>query len=134
MRLSNTFRLLTEESKKIRYDMVNINGGFSDGVEIKPGGDPTTMNISVNIFGGNQSNALRYNVPKQISDMQQAYIAARTTGDPVSSEIEVELESYYNNLRQAISLEVVNLMKSFDEQANTVISRAVANINKKYGA
>ena len=133
MKLSETYRLLSEEAKKIRYDMVNINGGFSGGVEIKPGTTPANMNISINIFGGSQSNSIAYNVPKRISEMQQAYIAAQQTGDPVSGEIKTELETYYNNLRQAISLEIVALMKSFDAQAKEAVTRAVTNMNKKYG-
>lgn len=133
MKLIEAYKLLKEEDQKIRYDMTNINGGFSDGVEIKPGSDSTTMNVSVNIFGGGQSNSLPFTVPTQISDMQQAYVAAQQTGDPVSGDIAGELEAYYNNLRTAISLEMVALMKKFDADANAVISRAVANMNKKYG-
>jgi len=132
MKLIEAYKLLKEEEQKIRYDMVNINGGFSDGVEIKPGSDSTVMNVSVNIFGGSQSNFLPFTVPKQVSDMQQAYIAAQQTGDPVSADIASELESYYNNLRTAISLEMIALMKRFDAEANAVITRAVANMNKKY--
>lgn len=132
MKLTDAYIKLNEEAKKIRYDMTNINGGFSDGVEIKPGNSASVMNISVNIYGGSPKTSKPYAVPKSIADMQQAYIAAQQSGDPVSSDIRSELETYYNNLRTAISLEVVNIMKNFDAQARDAINRAVANMNKKY--
>lgn len=124
--------LYEEKTKKVRYDMVNVNGGFSDGVEIKPGDNPSVMNVSVNIYGGSLQRSHPYNVPKSIADLQQAYIAAQQSGDPVSTQIKDQLEAYYNNLRRAISLEIVALLKSFDEQANAGITRAVTNLNKKY--
>lgn len=132
MKLVEAYRLLQEESKKIRYDMTNVNGGFSDGVEIKPGENSGVMNVSVNIYGGSPKTTHPYNVPPSIAQKQEAYIAARQTDDPSSAAFERELETYYTMLRQAISLEMVAIMKNFDEQAGLVISRAVANVNKKY--
>lgn len=135
MRLADTYRNLVTEKKKsnaVKYDMQNINGGFSNGVEIKPGSHAGVMDISVNIYGGNQKTAHPHQVPQSIQQLQEAYIAARKTGDPVASDIKIELEAYYTNLRKAISLEVIRLMQQFDTQAKESIAATVARINQRY--
>ena len=133
MRLSDEYRRLKEgNKKKIKYDMKNINGGFSDGVEIKPGEHAGVMDISVNIYGGSQGLAHAHQVPPSIQEIQKAFIAAQQTGDPIGAELRADLEAYYANLRRAISLEIVRLIQQFDAQANESIANAVAKINQKY--
>lgn len=131
MKLTEEYRRLLRE-KKIRYDMKNVNGGFSGGVDIKPGQDPGVMNISINIYGGSQSIAHPYQVPQRIKELQEAYAAARQSGDPSSEEFKTELREYYNNLKRAISLYVVKSMQQFDEQASVAIQNAIQQINAKY--
>jgi len=133
MKLSNEAKKIVEgNKKKIKYDMKNINGGFSDGVEIQPGEHSGIMNISVNIYGGNTKSAHPYQVPPSIKKLQAAYIAATQVGDPVSGNLKVQLEAYYTNLRRAISLEMVKLIQQFDAGASESISTAVQTINQKY--
>ena len=119
------------EKKKIKYDMKNVNGGFSDGVEIRPGQHAGVMNISIDIYGGSTSTALAYPVPDRIKQLQTGFLAARRTGDPVDQALYGELEAYYENLRRAIALEVYQLMRQFDAQVGQVVSNAVNNYNQR---
>lgn len=120
------------EAKKIKYDMINVNGGFSDGVTVQPGANAGVLSISVDIYGGGTSANHMYKVPKKIAEYQAAYLAARRVGDPASAELSTELQAYYKNLKKAISIEVVNLISQFDSQMKTVIDSAVTNLNKRY--
>tara|TARA_R110000822_G_scaffold128195_28_gene263970 strand:- start:7408 stop:7809 length:402 start_codon:yes stop_codon:yes gene_type:complete len=133
MKLSNEARRVVEgRKKKIRYDMKNISGGFSEGVDIMPGQHSGVMDISIDIYGGSKSTAHSYEVPPSIKQLQTAYIAATQKGDPVASDIKRQLEAYYTNLRRAISLHIVHLMQQFDSGANDAITSAVKKINSKY--
>jgi hypothetical protein len=123
-------RILFE--KKIKYDMQNVNGGFSGGVDISPGQTSDVMNISIDIYGGNQTTSHPYKVPPRIKQIQQAFITARQTGDPVAGELKSELKEYYNNLRRAISLQIVRAMQQFDAQSKEAIAQAVQQINARY--
>ena len=131
MKIAEEYRKLLRE-KKIKYDMKNVNGGFSGGVDIKPGQTAGVMNVAVNIYGGSQSTAHAYEVPPKIKDIQEAFIAARQTGDPVAADLKTELNAYYNNLKRAISLHIVQAMQQFDAQANASIQTAIQQINAKY--
>jgi hypothetical protein len=132
MKLSNNAKILLEEKRKIKYDMKHINGGFSDGVEIKPGQHAGLMNISVDIYGGSNGLSHPHQVPQSIRELQEAYIAAAKTGNPSATDFKPELEAYYTNLKRAISFEIVRLIQQFDQGASTAIATAVQKINEKY--
>lgn len=125
-------RLREDKRKAIRYDMHYVNGGYSDGVDIKPSSNVSNMDVTINIYGGNQGSKNMYAVPASIRELQEALLAARRIGDPVASDIRIELDDYYENLRRAISLEVVRLMKDFDANMKQRLDIIVQNINQKY--
>lgn len=112
--------------------MQYVNGGFSDGVDIGIGQDASKVNIKIDIYGGSNNTSTPYQVPRSIQDLQDAYVAAKQQGDVVTPEIKKELEDYYNNLKRAISLEVLGLIKNFDAQVKEAVDRTVANYNSKF--
>jgi len=131
-KLCEEYKRQLNERKKIKYDMRNVNGGFSDGVEIKVGANAGVMDVSVDIYGGGNNLYHPFSVPPAIQKLQEAFLAAKRTGDPVASEIQNQLESYYANIRRAVSLEMVRLMQDFDKNAAGVITNAVQTINGRY--
>lgn len=132
MKLANEYKKLLEAKQKIKYDMLHINGGFSNGVEIVTGQTSNIMNISVDIYGGGKSMAHSHQVPPTIQELQESFIAARTTGDPVARDIKLKLETYFANVRRAISWEIVSLLKELDQKSSTVIAAAVQRVNNAY--
>ena len=132
MKISETYKRMLLETKKIKYDMRNINGGFSGGVDIVPGEHAGVMDITINIYGGSKSRAHPYKVPPSIQQYQQAYLVAKQTGDPVSKAIRQSLRAYYDNLNTSISLEIVRLMREFDAGSNAAINKAVQTVNAMY--
>ena len=129
----NLSDFVNENRKKIKYDMRNINGGFSDGVEIRPAqNDPAIMNITINIYGGSKNSFNAYKVPPRIQELQSAFLKTRQTGDPFAAEFKKELDAYYDNLKRAIGLEMVRLIQEFDAQAKDSIGRAIGKLNQRY--
>lgn len=125
-------KLLTE--KKIKYDMINVNGGFSDGVEVDIYRNVGAMNVSVNIYGGGTLHSLKYHVPDRIKEYQDAMVAARQTGDPVGTEFSGEVEKYQSMIKKAVGLAMVSLIEKFDQDAKLAISAAISRVNKVYKA
>lgn len=132
MKLSPLLETLLNE-KKIRYDLSSVNGGFSDGVDINVTKKVGTIGVSVNIYGGGNLNYLSYETPQSIVEYQDALIAAMRVGDPVTSELSVELNAYKKAMKKAISLAMVNVLRKFDEDARAAINAAVSEVNSSYG-
>lgn len=132
MKLSPLLEILLNE-KKIKYDLSSVNGGFSDGVDINVTKKVGTIGISVNIYGGGNLNYLSFKTPQSIVEYQDALIAAMRVGDPVTSELSVELNAYKKAMKKAVSLAMVNVLRKFDEDAKAAITAAVSEVHASYG-
>lgn len=132
MKLSPLLEILLNE-KKIKYDLSSVNGGFSDGVDINVTKKVGTIGISVNIYGGGNLNYLSFKTPQSIVEYQDALIAAMRVGDPVTSELSVELNAYKKAMKKAVSLAMVNVLRKFDEDAKAAINAAVSEVHASYG-
>lgn len=132
MKLRDLAYPIYEEKKKIKYDMTAINGGFSDGVDIMPAQGGATMDVSVDIYGGTQTQAHLYQVPPAIQKLQQQVVAAKQRGVPVPQETTRQLNTYYNNIKQLISVTMVKLMKQLDAGAKESITAIIQQENAKY--
>ncbi len=75
MKLRNLVKLIKEEKSK--YDMNFINGGFSDGVEIKYDAQtaPNSINISISIYGGGAASNTAFQVTPELASNPE-FIAA----------------------------------------------------------
>ena len=131
MNISEEYLKLLAE-KKVKYNMQNINGGFSDGVTINVSKQPGAVGVSVNIYGGGEPRQLRYAVPHKIKTYQDAYVAARRTGDVIGNDLSVELNTYKSNLKKAIGLSMVKLLEKFDIDAKAAIENAISRVNSLY--
>ncbi len=131
LKLAEEYQKLLAE-KKIKYDMINVNGGFSDGVEVDIYRSVGAMNVSVNIYGGGTLHSLKYHVPPKIKEYQDAMVAARQTGDPVGTEFSGEVEKYQSMVKKAVNLAMVALIQKFDQDAKVAISASIARVNKVY--
>lgn len=131
MKLTEVYLSMLSE-KKIKYNMQNVNGGFSDGVSINVANHPGAVSVSVNVYGGGELNSVKFKVPSKIAEFQEAYISARRTGDQISNDLSTELNSYKSNLKKSIGLAIVKLMEKFDVDAKVAISDAVARVNNLY--
>ena len=128
------YKYLIEErrkKRKLKYNMTAVNGGFSDGVEIIPG-DGEQLNLSIDIYGGTQKNIHSYKLPEEIYELRKAYNIAVKSGDPTAPEIKEKLDAYYDEVKRVVSVEIVKLLKIFDDKAQRVIDSAINTVNSKY--
>lgn len=134
MKLSEEYKKIISERKKKKnsYSMKTVNGGFSDGVDIKPGANAGVMNIGIDIYGGSEGITHPHRVPPKIQQYQQAYLQARQTGDPMSEDFKVELERYYADLRNTISARFIQLLEQLDQNVSQVVANAVKEANSRY--
>lgn len=137
MRRSNKTILETIKplmEKKLKYSLKNVNGGFSDGVSIDQGTgvDADKIFVSVNIYGGGKTKRHFYTPPKEIQDLLNARLAALQNNDPVSEEIEQEINKYFTTIKKAVGIKIAKLLQDFDTKSKTVIHQTVISINNTY--
>ena len=108
MKLRNLVKLIKEEKSK--YDMNFINGGFSDGVEIKYDAQtaPNSINISISIYGGGTASNTAFQVPQE-SAQNPEFIAA----------VKAQLSTVVMRLLRKLDIDAMNYTK-------TIISKNVA--------
>jgi len=118
--------------KKIRYDMKNLSGGFSDGVDIETGRTPGTISLSVNIYGGGANVKHTIKLPDKIAKLQSAYIMAVKNNDPTAKELKLQLNSYYNLIKKALSTQVSKMLMDFDSEFGRRMRMIIKKINARY--
>jgi hypothetical protein len=124
------------EKKKAKYDMQNVNGGFSmsNGVQASPGTGPDAgkLYVSVNLYGGGKPQQHAFPVPDRIRELLMATQAADQSLDPVEGDLRGELSEYYKALRKEITIAMIRLIRKFDAAAGQAIVQAVENLNRRY--
>ncbi len=121
-----------QKDDALKYEMKFANGGFNNGVEIKPARDGK-VELKVSIYGGGEQNIMRISpVPESISKMIQAYeIGAEKTGEP-DSGITTELQAYFDDIRTNLSVEIIQIMTEVDTKIESAIKRAFSSANSRY--
>jgi hypothetical protein len=132
--LRDLARTMLSEARSFKYDMKYINGGFSNGVKVEPSMDGATAHVSVDIYGGGQSQKIPIQVPPKIQQLITAVSTAEQRGDPAAVQLRDELNAYYRNIKKLIGFKMVKLFEQMDAQAGQLIAQAVSEINAKYEA
>lgn len=121
-----------QKDDALKYEMKFANGGFNNGVEIKPARDGK-VELKVSIYGGGEQNVMRISpVPESIAKMIKAYeIGAEKTGEP-DSGITEELQSYFDDIRTNLSVEIIQILTDVDSKIESAIKKAFSQANSRY--
>lgn len=125
-------KLLTEA--KIKYGLKSVSGGFNDGVDIVPGKNISAGKILINVtlYGGGSKDWHAFPAPSQVQEYINAWQEAQTTGDPISNDIEVNIEAYYSLIKKEIGINLIKALQEFDQKASQIIKSSVAAVNRRY--
>lgn len=120
-----------EKDDSLKYEMTYVNGGFNNGVEIKPGRGGK-IELSIAIYGGGEKKTLGISpLPPSITKLTQAYEigADRDTDVP---EITDELKRYFDELNQALSMKVIDILREADEKVKKAIKETFSSVNQGF--
>lgn len=115
-----------EKSDAFKYDMQYANGGFNNGVEIKPARDGK-IELKVSIYGGGEQKVMKISpVPDSVAKMIKAYeLGADKTGEPDGS-VTGGLQDYFDGIRAQLSAEIIGIMTEADKKIESAIKKVFA--------
>jgi hypothetical protein len=109
-----------KKDEGLKYEMKYVNGGFNNGVQIKPDKDGKAL-VEISIYGGGTKKTLSIGpLPSQISKLIKAYEVSATQGQN-TPEITGELQKYFENLNTTLSQKIIEIMMDMDSKVESAI-------------
>lgn len=109
-----------KKDEGLKYEMKYVNGGFNNGVEIKPDKDGKA-NIEISIYGGGTKKTLSVGpLPVEIAKLIKAYEVSANQGQE-TPEITGELQKYFENLNTTLSQKIIEIMMDMDSKVEAAI-------------
>lgn len=120
-----------KKDEGLKYEMTYVNGGFNNGVEIKPGHDGK-IELSISIYGGGEQKKLGISpLPPAVTKLTKAYeIGANQDID--SPEITDELKRYFDEINQTLSMKVIAILREADEKVKAAIQSTFKQVNQGF--
>ena len=111
-----------KKDDSLKYEMTYVNGGFNNGVQIKPDKDGKA-NVEISIYGGGEKKTLTISpLPKEISKLIKAYeISANQESD--TPEITGELQRYFFQINRKLSRDVITILQEADQKIANAIKK-----------
>jgi len=118
-----------QKDDRFKYEMTYANGGFNNGVEVKPdkGGK---ANVEISIYGGGQKKSLSVGpLPPDIEKLVRAYeLGANQNED--SPEITEELQKYFARAKTLLNAKILEILKQADLKIANAVKETFSQINK----
>lgn len=117
-----------EKDDALKYEMQYVNGGFNNGVQIKPDKNGKAL-IEISIYGGGEKKRMLVGpLPAEIGKLVKAYeISATQNGD--SPEITGELQRYFQEINQKLSAKVIQILSEADNKVAQAIKEVFKSNN-----
>jgi hypothetical protein len=121
-----------KKDDRFKYEMTYANGGFNNGVEIKPDRNGKA-NVEISIYGGGQKKSLTVGpLPPNIEKLVKAYeLSANQNED--SPEITQELQKYFARAKTLLNAKIIEIFKKADLQIANAIKETFSQINQYHG-
>ena len=102
-----------EKDDSLKYEMQYVNGGFNNGVQVKPDKNGRA-NVEISIYGGGEKKSLSCGpLPYDITKLIKAYeISAEQNSD--SPEITGELQKYFREVSEKLSRQIISILQETD--------------------
>ena len=104
----------------LKYEMKYVNGGFNNGVELKPDRDGK-VNIKIAIFGGGKEKSLTVGpLPKEIAKLVRAYEIEANQGND-AQDVTQELQQYFEEKNTILSQKIILILQECDQKVEQTI-------------
>jgi len=109
-----------KKDEGLKYEMTYVNGGFNNGVQIKPDKEGKAQ-IEISIYGGGQKKTLSIGpLPSEIAKLIKAYEVSATQGQN-TPEITGELQKYFEEKNTILSQKIIAILTEVDGQVERAI-------------
>lgn len=121
-----------EKDDAFKYEMQYANGGFNNGVEVKPDKDGK-LQLKISIYGGGDQKVMQISpLPESITKLIKAYEITATQNDNSTPEITKELQRYFDEIRNLLSSKIMEIITQADGDIKSAITSTFSEINKRY--
>lgn len=109
-----------KKQEGLKYEMTYVNGGFNNGVQIKPDKGGKAL-VEISIYGGGEKKTLSVGpLPASISKLVQAYeISATQNSD--APEITGELQRWFEDKNNKLSIKIIQILTEADQKIASAI-------------
>lgn len=115
----------TKKDESLKYDLTYANGGFNDGVEIKPGKNGS-IEMKITLYGGGEQKVLNIkHLPNQIQTLLKGYEVGANNNDNTTPEITQQLQGYLLQIKEKISFDIIRFMQELDNKIEQSIKNAL---------
>lgn len=115
-----------KKDETLKYELTHANGGFNDGVEIKPAKNGK-LQLTISLYGGGDVKSMGISpLPPNIAKLVKAYEVGATNDDSSTPEITDELKKKFEDLKVKLSLDIIQILQDTDAK----IGQAIKNIFK----
>lgn len=116
-----------QKDESLKFTMTYANGGFNNGIELKPGKDGK-IELSIAIYGGGEPKSLGIQgfspeIKKLISAYEVGATNQQDTGD-----ITKALKEYFKRVNQVLSLKVIEILQGADNQIKDAIKQTFKEV------
>lgn len=113
-----------KKDETLKYELTYANGGFNDGVVIKPSTDGKAE-LKISLYGGGESKIMKVGpMQPNIDKLLRAYETTATNNDQSAPEITEELKRYFDEVKTKLSLEIIKILQEADEKIKGSIRNA----------
>jgi hypothetical protein len=112
------------ENELFKFEMQYVNGGFNNGINVKPDKNGK-LNIEISIYGGGRRKTLSVGPASQnVKKLLNAYEIAATGGQS-DEHITVELQRYCKEIEEKLSMKIIDILSEMDEKVKAVIKETM---------
>lgn len=110
-----------KKDETLKYELTYANGGFNDGVEIKPA-KQGKVELTISLYGGGEIRKMLVGPPPpELAKLLQAYEAGTTNEKDTTPEITGELQRQFDDMKVRLSMTIIEILQEADSKIETAI-------------
>ncbi len=116
-----------KKDETLKYELSYANGGFNNGVELKPGKDGK-IELKISIYGGGEQKTMGISgYPSEIKKLIQAYEVGASSGQE-TEDITNALKGYFQRINQTLSMKIISILENADTQIKQAIKETFKEV------
>jgi len=116
-----------QKDESLKFTMTYANGGFNNGIELKPGKEGK-IELSIAIYGGGEPKSLGiHGFNPEIKKLINAYEVGATNQQD-TADITKALKEYFKRVNQVLSLKVIEILQGADNQIKDAIKQTFKEV------
>lgn len=116
-----------KKDETLKYTMTYANGGFNNGVEIKPGKDGK-IELNIAIYGGGEQKSLGISgLSPEIEKLIRAYEIGATSNEE-APELVDGLKGYFTKINQVLSMKIIQILQKTDNEIAAAIKQTFKEV------